>query len=217
MSIKLEPIACFFDLNISEFDNLENTLTDYDIGEYVIAHESHNAKGEEKPHFHLFFEGTNQIYNNFSKKIIEKYGLRNKSGNQGGIRKYGKVKQIRDLSKMLSYTLKDKNFRSNMKQEKLDFYFKNSFKKDDRHKFQEDLLIYCNKYEDYRGRNQDGLYFNWKTLRKRIIQYYIINNITIGQSQLKSQVNYISQHKEFKFRATIDEIDDYFHYFNSFN
>ena len=51
MSIKLEPIACFFDLKLTEFDNLESTLTEYDIGEYVIAHESHNAKGEEKPHF----------------------------------------------------------------------------------------------------------------------------------------------------------------------
>ena len=116
-------IACFFTLELEEYDYLENTLISYiQDGKYCIAHES-----EPKSHFHFIFEGTETIYTNFSKKIIEKYDLRRKG--RGGLIKYGKVKEIRNLERMLTYTLKDGNYRSNMDKETLQVYFEKSFKK----------------------------------------------------------------------------------------
>lgn len=120
--MELQYIACFFSLELTEFDFLESTLKKYDIGTYCIAHEA-----EPKSHFHLLFEGTPSVYTNFSKVIIEKYKLRRKG--RGGVIKYGKVKNIRNLERMLTYTLKDGNFRSNMDKNQLNEYFTKSFKK----------------------------------------------------------------------------------------
>lgn len=194
--MELEYIACFFDLELTEFDFLESTLTKYDIGNYTIAHEA-----EPKSHFHLLFEGTPSVYTNFSKVIIEKYKLRRKG--RGGVIKYGKVKNIRNLERMLTYTLKDGNFRSNMDKNQLSNYFKQSFKKVLKNEIIDNIVqhidILLSDDEDLMESFFSGTTswfgnisaFKLDILRPNIIDYLVENDIKHNFNQME---NYLYQY-----------------------
>lgn len=130
-------IAGFFTLSEDHFDYLEDTLQTYDIGNYLIGFEVTPNK-EKKEHFHVLFEGTDQIWNAFSKKVVEDHSLRGKGK---GNKKYGKVtKDIRDFEKMCSYTLKEGNFRGNFPEEDIDRWYKASFSKVEKVETREKIL-----------------------------------------------------------------------------
>ena len=129
-------IACFFTLPETEYDTLEETLLTYDIGHYLIGFEKTPDK-DKKEHFHLLFEGTDNIYNAFSKKIVEKYELRGKGR---GNKKYGRVKNIRDVEKMCSYTVKEGNYRGNFPEEDIQKWYDESFSKSEKHETR-DLIL----------------------------------------------------------------------------
>ncbi len=183
-----QEIACFFDLQETEFDFLEGTLNKYDIGRYAIAFEAN-----PRPHFHLFFEGTNQIYNNFSKVIIEKYKLRRQG--RGGAIKYGKVKNLRDIERMLIYTLKDGNFRSTYDNEILKVLFAQSFKKEDKQKLIEDMVTtICEKHES----QLDECKFTFPSVdpndfRRWIIEFCILKEIPLSRPKIDRYLNYFVQ------------------------
>lgn len=179
-------IACFFDMELTEFDYLEETLKSYiDDNQYVIAHEQKNSKGEDKPHFHLIFEGTDTIYNNFSKVIVEKYKLRRKG--RGGVIKYGKVKEIRNLERMLIYTLKDNNFRSNMEPKMLQAYFDKSFKKALKDKTLDNIVEHLDGLIQHESPNSiihshaDCMDFRLNS-SLRIVDYLVENEIKYNRS-----------------------------------
>jgi len=121
-------IACYFTIPETEYDYLENTLLTYDIGHYLIGFETTPDK-KKKEHFHLLFEGTDQIYNAFSKRIIEEYKLRGKGR---GNKKYGKVGNIRDLEKLCRYTVKEGNYRGNFPEEDIQKWYDESFSKSEK-------------------------------------------------------------------------------------
>lgn len=119
-------IAGFFTLGEEHFDYLEDTLNTYDIGHYLIGFEV-TPDNKKKEHFHVLFEGTDQIWNNFSKKVVGDHNLRGKGK---GNKKYGKVtKDIRDFEKMCSYTLKEGNFRGTFPEEDIERWYMKSFSK----------------------------------------------------------------------------------------
>ena len=82
---------------------------------YVMAAET---AGYE--HFHFLAKITERQYHTFAKRVFkDKFKLKGRwwknTAGKNKPRQYGKVnKEIRDLSKMMSYTLKDKNFVTNM-------------------------------------------------------------------------------------------------------
>ena len=122
-------IAGFFTLGEEHFDYLEDTLQTYDIGNYLIGFEV-TPDAKKKEHFHLLFEGTDQIWNAFSKKVVSDHSLRGKGK---GNKKYGKVtKDIRDFEKMCSYTLKEGNYRGNFPEEDIERWYKKSFSKNEK-------------------------------------------------------------------------------------
>lgn len=189
--------ACFFDLPVTEFDNLENKLKSYDIGHYAIAHET-----KPRDHFHLIWESTEQVSNNFRKVIVEKYKLRRKG--RGGKVNYGKVKDLRDAERMLVYTLKDGNFRSNYDPEILHEYFKQSFKKEDRKHNLELLVEHLDNLEenlfepkqseiDFPDRNQQHFFkpqpktiYIDQIIKKHIINFHLLNNLRISRLVIHS-------------------------------
>ena len=113
-----------FHINLSEYDYIEDTLKEYDIGAYFIGFEE-----EPYHHYHILFEGNDKIYNNFSKRIVEKYKLRGKA-QVGACRQYGKLKNIKDIERLKAYTVKDGCVRTNVSQKILDEYIEVSFKKE---------------------------------------------------------------------------------------
>lgn len=118
-------IACIFHIDQIHFDYLEETLKEYDIGHYLIGHEV-----EPYHHFHVLFQGTEKMYTLFSKRIIEKFKLRGQA-KQGKPRQYGKLKLIDNIDKLMSYTVKDGNVRSNLPEETLEKIKEQSFRKDE--------------------------------------------------------------------------------------
>lgn len=118
-------IACMFHIDALHFDYIEQTLKEYDIGHYLIGHEI-----EPYHHFHILFQGTDKIYTLFSKRIIEKFNLRGQA-KSGKTRQYGKLKLIENIDKLMAYTVKDGNVRSNLPADTLAIIKEQSFKKDE--------------------------------------------------------------------------------------
>ncbi len=136
-------IAGFFTLGEEHFDYLEDTLLTYDIGNYLIGFEV-TPDAKKKEHFHLLFEGTDQIWNAFSKKVVQDHNLRGKGK---GNKKYGKVtKDIRCFEKMCMYTLKEGNFRGNFPEEDIDRWYKASFSKVEKVETREKILAQLASY-----------------------------------------------------------------------
>ncbi len=196
-------IACFFTLSLDKFDDIEQTLLNYDVGKYLIGFEI-TPDAKKKEHFHLLFEATEQIYNNFSKVIIERYGLRCKGKGQ---KKHGKVKDIRDIEKMCSYTIKGGNYRSNgFPEEEIKSWYEKSFEKQNGREVSKEIFAYLdkkisyNKYEDteytlkkdeyskcfYPETNALNLF---KKVQKEIITFLITEEIEIGTPK-----PYVSRH-----------------------
>lgn len=91
------------------FEYLEETLKEYDVGHYIIAFEHKNYD-----HFHFYCQMTEVHYHRFAKRVFkDKFKLRGRA-KDGQPRQYGKVKTVENHEKMMSYTLKDENYKTNM-------------------------------------------------------------------------------------------------------
>lgn len=98
-------------------DYLEQTLQEYEIGEYIIGAEITPNTGIH--HFHFLVEMSNYDYAKFSKRVfITKFKLRGRA-TKGAPRQYGKVKDIHSLDRAAAYSIKDGKIRTNMSQERI--------------------------------------------------------------------------------------------------
>lgn len=183
-----EWIACFFSIDHDQFDIIEKIFHEYDHGLYIIAAESTE---KEKEHFHFLFEGTEQIYTNFSKRLIEKYKLRRKG--RGGLIKYGKVKHIRNLERMLTYTLKDNSFRSNMDPASIQVYFEKSFKKEIKKELLDNIVEYIDAQENWTDYHWTAINSQtWTRARSKamehLIDYLVDNDVRHSKSALSNWI-----------------------------
>lgn len=167
-----------FHIAETEYDFIEGTLLDYDIGGYIIGHES-----EPYSHYHIMFQGSDSIYNTFSKRLVEKYNLRGKAG-KDACRQYGRLSKIKDLEKMKSYTLKDGNVRSNLESCELTKLIEQSFKKQTHQNLVDKIVEYIN---DLPNIHQDTyLEKSIDRIRYVTIKYCIDNNIKLNRSLIKN-------------------------------
>jgi len=114
MDISGNFIAFFAAIPHIDISGCLTTLQSYDIGRYIIAKEtaeSHDDTNGE--HLHFLVEMDAQNYKNFSEALFrKKYKLRGKA-TKDHPRQYGRCKDIRELPKMIAYTIKDKNYITN--------------------------------------------------------------------------------------------------------
>lgn len=107
-------IAFMAHIEKDNFDYIEETLLEYDIGHYIIAFEHKNYD-----HFHFYCQMSEIHYHRFAKRVFkDKFKLRGRA-KEGLPRQYGKVKTVENHEKMLSYTLKDDDYRTNMTKDQL--------------------------------------------------------------------------------------------------
>lgn len=114
-----------------DFNYVVKTLQEYDIGQYVVAKEistdSHQETNGE--HIHFVVEMTARIYHTYSKRVFkDKYKLRGQA-RDGKARQYGKVTEIKDITRMIAYCLKDNDYETNIPHDEIEEYKKVSFKK----------------------------------------------------------------------------------------
>lgn len=103
----------------TEFDYLEEEMKKFKAP-YVLS-----AEVEGYEHFHFLCRITKRQYHNFCKKVFkDKYRLHGRwwtdAKGRNRPRQYGKTEKIKDLGKMMAYTIKDKDFRTNMTCEEME-------------------------------------------------------------------------------------------------
>jgi len=126
-------VAFFIAVNHFEEYEIYKIFNEYkdEIGKYVIAKEialdgTHVSTNGE--HFHFVAEMTIKTYHKLTKRFKEKYKL-NGSAKGGKTKQYGKVNDIKDISRMIAYCMKDGDFQTNLTATEVEGYKKISFKK----------------------------------------------------------------------------------------
>jgi len=169
----------------TEFDYLYNDLEESNVQRAIISFEV-SAKGTE--HFHFLVqhqEDDNKFYDNFRKRnFIDKYNLRGQP-KKDLPRQYGKVREIDELDKMASYTVKDEDFRViNITQEEVDDMIDNAFNKTDKVKLLKDKMIEFVEHKLIKG----GMvkYAEHEEIMLHIIRFCFENKIEVRKSLLDS-------------------------------
>lgn len=171
-------------------DHVENELKKIDsLGNYVIAMEKSETgkhvltNGE---HMHFIAQMDSRDYHRFCKRVfIDYYELRGRA-TAGKPRQYGKVKQIDNLEKMIMYTLKDGNYRSNMEPKYIEELYKQSYKKVTIKSHEEKIM------EELQNVYKQNIHGELQIveLRKSIIRYHIENktNSHLGRTYIDGLV-----------------------------
>lgn len=188
-------IGCMYHLPLTEFDYLEETLKKYDIGWYIIGHET-----DPYDHFHVAFEELSEKqYTNFNKKVVEDYGLR-ADCKKGTRKQYGKITKIKDIDRLKSYTVKDGNYRSNLPPDELQVVIENSFRKSKRKEWLEECIQYVETLPaifSYKTHNYPN--GHWKhtdideLIGKELIKYHIEKGVRFTFNAIKSMIRYSIQ------------------------
>lgn len=201
-------IASMFHINLSEYDYIEDTLKEYDIGAYFIGFEE-----EPYHHYHILFEGTDKIYNAFSKRIVEKYILRGKAS-VGACRQYGKLKSIKDIERLKAYTVKDGCVRTNVSQKILDEYIEISFKKESLQNTIDKIVESLDQTFDLHFKTYGGTYdFTPSSILKgvtyRIIAYLLETGKKFSGSSIR---NFVAYYIQFSKKITNSKKNEIFQY-----
>lgn len=194
-------VAFMAHLPKQEFDNLERELEESNLQRYIISHEV-SDKGTS--HFHFLCqtqESDTKFYDNFRKRnFIDKYKLRGQP-KKDLPRQYGKVRDINELDKMASYTVKDEDFRvMNISQEEIDDMIDNAFNKTDKVKLLKDKMIEFVEHKLIKG----GFvkHAEHEEIMLYIIQFCFESKIEVRRSLLDSYYFHFRQftnNKELKY------------------
>ena len=125
----------------------------YNIGEYIIALEitQHSHKETAGEHFHFCAEMSDVTYHAFCKRVFkDRYKLSGQARN-GKPKQYGKVTEIKDITRMKAYCIKDNNYYTNIPDEEIEKLKKISFAKVEKEKqpktcsWTQEVVNYLNK------------------------------------------------------------------------
>lgn len=169
-------------------DDVKDMLSEYNIGEYIIALENNPYR-----HFHICVEMDTKDYNAFVKKHLkDRLKLRGRAVN-GKPRQYGRVLGIKKPDKMIAYTLKQGVFQSSLDSIKLEPFLKMSYTKDsgdqDR-EIRDKLRDYLDK-EHFKDAYKS---ISDEALKRAIIRFMLKEKIRIRTcSQVDGYLRYMRQ------------------------
>ena len=209
----IQPISFFCAVKHDHYDYLEEILTEYNIGTYIIGAEVADGthKDTDGEHFHFYVEMSLKDYHKFSKRVFrDKFKLRGQARN-GEPRQYGKVKNIESLERMKIYTVKEGKVRSNLTAEQLQVLMDKSYEKQsDLSQIDQILLnlrnvplqqwaIQNGKYEDVWALDEACCCRNYALLEMEIVKKQILEGaMPKSASQNKSII------KRFMFESNIE-------------
>lgn len=192
LKTKTNWVAFMCHLPRTEFDYLEQELEESNVQRAIISFEVSN-KGTE--HFHFLVqhqEDDLKFYDNFRKRnFIDKYKLRGQP-KKDLPRQYGKVREIEELDKMASYTVKDEDFRViNIQQEEIDDMIDNAFNKTDKVKLLKEKMIEFVEHKLIKG----GMvkHAEHEEIMLHIIRFCFENKIEVRRSLLDSYYYHFRQ------------------------
>lgn len=211
MSIEETPFLFFMVAQPhSLLETLINDLEKYleACPQYIISSEtskdSHlDISGQ---HFHIATRMTEKQYDSFRKTIlVKKYSLRGQAKN-GLPRQYGKVLKVRDETKFLQYTLKDKNYISkNINLKQIQEWIDASYPRQDKFDFMKELTIHLqqNRYRYIKSFSEtQDTSIQLHILEEMVLEFHINHpynikqNKTLCLSRLRYYVNNYLQFNE---------------------
>ena len=168
---------------------------------YIVAKEVANDgkhKETQGEHFHIAAQMSDKQYDSFRNTILKKkYNLRGKA-TKGLPRQYGVVRDVRNETKFLAYTCKDKNiiFR-NIDIKTIKQYISESFKKEEKHSIYDGIMDHLASLDPefclYKIHEQSENMRVWLgAIHNHIVQYWIGQQgqtKTLSRSQLTYYTN----------------------------
>lgn len=158
---------------------------------YIIALEtSTDSHSEfEGQHLHICADMSEKQYDSFRKTYLVKKLQLSGQAKKGRARQYGKVRNIRDETKMLQYSVKDKNiYYRNYDLKTIQQLIQDSFKKKEVKDFITELMEHLQSLHFY-AEDPNGIpRIEIHLVEIAIIKYYIENRImkSLSKSQIKS-------------------------------
>lgn len=197
-------------LPLDQYDYLEEKIQEYNIGAYIIAHETTPFS-----HFHFCVQMEDTEYHNFCQAIFKKkFNLRGRAI-KDKCRQYGKLTTINAIEKMKSYTVKDGNYRTNLSQEEIKTIYENSYQKVDQKKELDKLHDYLDTqidlfkdkitYKDYFGEKK---IFTISSTKDTILHhiYLYINTTDNKLGNTRNQItNYYLKYLRIRQLLSLDE------------
>ncbi len=195
-------IACMAHIEHSNKEYI-NGYIDNRFTDYIIAYETSDVVGEHI-HFILWAENKNDYHNLCQNVFKKKFSLRGKA-TKGKCRQYGKVKKIETISKMMAYTVKDKNVKykigEHLTAADIKLAFDSSFKKEEKLDKYNNLM---KKYiADVKATQNDGNLSKRNDLTTAIIENYweIFEKLPGRQFQLNQIYKYERNTKWYMYKT----------------
>lgn len=189
----------YIDASASVLFGLETTTTSH-----------HVTQGE---HIHCAADISPHQFKLFTDTVHRKHLKLNGRAKDGQARQYGSVKNIRDQSKLLSYTVKDNNVLTwNVSEEDLQDWKEHSYPKQDvvsRFKLIQDHL---EKFEETMVWQQ--LCYGPKQFEEQVILYHMLNpnGKALTGAQVKQAVIHYLQHSSFDTSSIHNQVDKVWNY-----
>lgn len=188
-------IAFFCALPHDQSSNVIDSLEKYldPLAPYLVALEtsSNSHQDTSGEHYHFCCSMNSLQYDAFRKTIfVKKYGLNGQARN-GKARQYGKVRNIRDETKMLTYTVKDKNiYYKNYDLSFIQEILQNSFPKIERRDLREEIMEYLANID--KTQYLPNLVEYIQDLEVNIIKFFRINKETYSfKVPTKNYIKYL--------------------------
>lgn len=143
----------------------------------------------EGQHIHICADMSEKQYDSFRKTYLVKKLKLSGQAQKGRARQYGKVRNLRDETRMLQYSVKDKNiYYRNYDLKTIQQLIHDSFKKTTKKDFITELMEHLQELNFY-AEDPNGLFrLEIHLVEVAIIKYYIQNKIMkpLSKSQIKS-------------------------------
>jgi len=161
--------------------NLEHYL---DISaRYIIAAETEKGVHAQTQgqHFHIVADMTDKEYDSFRKTyLVKKLKLSGQARNQRS-REYGRIRNIRDETKLINYTVKNNNIiYKNIDLKTIQQHISDSYISKKPKEFVTEIMQYLQAIDHYIGSDGNATTtptFDTQSVEKSILAYYIENDI----------------------------------------
>jgi hypothetical protein len=179
----------------TEFDYLKSEMEKFNAP-YIMS-----AEAGKYEHFHFLAKITPRQYHNFAcKNFVKKYKLKGRA-TKSNPRQYGKVKEIKDISKMMTYTMKDKNYVTNMSTEEIETIIKmkiddvENTKNEMNGEIKDKMIKYVNEKINNYITNKKYI-DSRKVIRMAIIDFMIERKATIIRTTIERYYFYYIAHTD---------------------
>lgn len=188
-------------------------LQEYDIGGYIVSFETAEGVHLETngQHMHFCVQINDKDYHSFSERLKRKFKLRGRAV-KGSPAQFKCLTKIENLEKMMSYTLKDGVYDSNMSEAQLKVLYEQSYQKKESRTLWERVIAHLDKVPMYPDKeslyNKYDQYIN--DLRKAIIEFHITEKTMKGltKSSVESAARkYIMYHSHILHSDKVDLIN----------